>query len=127
MPPSLGSTLPQLAHVNVDVEIDPDHAFLRRLVRTALIPPATTCPGVPDIGEFQTPPLRQLAAAFSAKLPRQHGFLAVLVGADDVRTQFANASAIAADHLLLAEDGVAEEGIGGAGHCGVDPDKLRFI
>src|SRR5665213_3575415 len=108
-------TLPQPGHVNVAVEIDPGHAFLRRLVRAALMPSAMPRPGVPDIGKFQAPPLRQLAAALPAKLPRQHGFLAFLVGANDVRTQFANASAITADHLLLGEDGVAEEGVGGAG------------
>jgi hypothetical protein len=111
--------LPQLAHVNVDVEIDSDDAFLRRLVRAALMPTARTCPGVPDVGEFQAPPLRQLAAAFAVKLPRQHGVLAVLVGADNMRTQFAMASAVSADHLLLAENGFAEEGIGRAGHGGV--------
>jgi len=102
--------------VNVDVEIDRGHALLRRLVRAALVPPATACSGVSDVGEFQAPPLRQLAAALSGELPRQHGFLASPVGANDVRTQFAMASVIGAEHLLLGEDGVAEEGVDGAGH-----------
>ena len=31
---------------------------------------------------------------------------------------FARAVAVSADHLLLAEDGVAEQGVGGAGHFG---------
>src|ERR1700688_170911 len=75
--PSYG--LSQLAHVNVDVEIDPAHALLRRLVRAALVRLTTACSGVSDVGEFQTPPLWQLAAALSGELPRQHGFLAIPV------------------------------------------------
>jgi len=108
--------LSPLAHVNVDVEIDPGHALLRRLVRAALVPAAIACASVSDIGQFQASPLRQLAAAFPAELPRQHGFLAVLVGADDVGTQFARAAVIDAGHLLLGEDRVAEQDVGGAGH-----------
>ncbi len=70
--------------------------------------------GVPDVGQSQAPPLRQWARAFSGELPRQHDLFAAFVGADDMRTEFAGAAVIAALDLLLGEDGVAEEGIGGA-------------
>jgi hypothetical protein len=102
--------------VNVDVEIDASHAFLGRLVGATLIPAASARTGVADIGEFQAPPLRQLAAAFPGELPRQHDLFAALVGADDVRAQFAMTAVIGAGHLLFAEDGVPEEGVGGVGH-----------
>ena len=102
--------------MNVDIEIDPGHALLRRLVRAALMPAAISCAGISDIGDFQASPLRQLAAAFPTELPRQHGFLAILVGADDVRTQFARAAVVGAGHLLLGKDRVTEEDVGGAGH-----------
>jgi hypothetical protein len=62
--------LSQLAHVNVDVEIDVADASLRRAVRTALMPASIARAGVSDVGEFQTPPLGQSAAAFAGKLPR---------------------------------------------------------
>src|SRR6185369_13363389 len=60
--------------------------------------------------------LRQRTGTLAAELPRQHGFLAILVGADDMRTQLAATAAIGAGDLLLGENGVAEEGIGGGGH-----------
>ena len=113
--------------MNVDVEIDLGHALLRCLVRAALMPAAVACASVPDIGEFQAPPLRQPAAAFPAKLPRQHGLIAVLVGANDVGAQFAGAAAVDADHLLLGEDRVAEDGVTGAWHRGAVADKLSFV
>ena len=102
--------------MNVDVEIDLRHALLWRLVGTALVPAAISCAGISDIGEFQASPLRQLAAAFPAELPRQHCLLAAFVGADDVRTQFAIAAVVGARHLLLGKDRVTEEDVGGAGH-----------
>src|ERR1700732_347465 len=84
--------------------------------------------GVPDVGQSQAPPLRQWARAFSGELPRQHDFFAVLVGADDVRAEFARAAVIAAHDLLLGEDGVAEEGIGGAGHwISLRNGRLRYL
>src|SRR6266516_6698068 len=43
-------------------------------------------------------------------------FFAASIGADDMRTEFASAAVIAAHHLLFAENGVAEQGVGGAGH-----------
>jgi len=69
-----------------------------------------------DLGESQTAPLRQLAAVRSGKLPGQHDLLAVLVGANDVRTQFAVGAVVCADDLLSSEDRVAEEGVGWAWH-----------
>ena len=80
------------------------------------MPPAFSRAGIFDVGEFETSPLRQASAAFTGKLPGEHHFFTALVGADDVRTQFAMPSLIAADHLLLGEDGVAEEIVGGAQH-----------
>ena len=109
--------LPPLANVDVDIEIDVADASLHRAVGSALVPEAIARASISDIGKFQTPPLRQSAAAFSGELPRQHDLFTALVGADDVRAQFARASLIAADHLLLGEDGVAEEIVGGAGHA----------
>jgi hypothetical protein len=111
--------------MDVDVEIDRADASLRCAVGATLIPTAVACARVCDIGEFQTPPLRQLAAAGPGKLPRQHGLFAIPVGTDDVRTQFAGATVVAADHLLFAKDSVAEDGVIGAGHCGVAADRLR--
>jgi hypothetical protein len=89
---------------------------LRRTMRAAFMPPAFSRAGIFDVGEFETSPLRQASAAFAGKLPGQHYFFTALVGADDVRTQFAMTSLIGADHLLLPEDGVAEEIVGGAQH-----------
>ena len=102
--------------MDIDIEIDLADAGLRRAVGAAFMPAPIAGARFPDVGQFQTPPLRQLAAAFAGKLPGQHDFFTALVGADDVRAQFARASLIAADHLLLGEDGVAEESVGGAGH-----------
>jgi hypothetical protein len=110
--------LSPLANVDVDIEIDVADASLHRAVGSALVPETITRANISDIGKFQTPPLRQSAAAFSGELPRQHDFFATSVRADDMRTQFASTAAIAADHLLFAEDGVAEEGVGLAGHWG---------
>jgi hypothetical protein len=108
--------LSPLTHVNVDVEIDIGHAFLRRLVGAAFMPAPIAGAGVPDIGQSQAPPLWQRARTFSGELPRQHDLFAAFVGADDVRADFAGTAVIAAHDLLFGEDGVAEEGIGGAGH-----------
>jgi hypothetical protein len=57
-------------------------------------------------------------------LPRQHGFLAILVGANDERAKLAMTIAVAADHLLLGKNGVSEDGVGGRGHCAVPLTKL---
>jgi hypothetical protein len=53
-------------------------------------------------------------------LPRQHGFLALPVGAENKRAKFAMTTAVAADHLLLGKDGVAEDGVGEGGHVWCD-------
>src|SRR5882724_8557346 len=112
------SLLSQLAHVNVDVEIDPADTNLLGLVGAASMPASIARAGILDVGKFQAPPLRQPAAAFAGKLPGQHDLFAASVGADDVRTQFAGTAVIAAHDLPFGEDGVAEEGVGGAGHRG---------
>src|SRR3981189_1169222 len=110
------AALPPLAHVDVDIEIDLADTGLLRTMRAAFVPAAIAGARIPDVGQSQTPPLRQLAAAFASELPGQHDLFAALAGADDVRTQFVRAAVIAADHLLPGEDGVAEESVGGAGH-----------
>jgi hypothetical protein len=89
---------------------------LLALVRAALMPAPVAGTGVADIGELETPPLRQLATALAAELPRQHDFLAILAGADDMRTELTTIAAVDAGHLLLGEDGIAEEGVGRRGH-----------
>src|SRR5450631_2875185 len=114
--PIAGGGLPPLANVDVDIQIDRADAVLRRTMRAAFMPPAFSHVGIFDVGEFETSPLRQASAALTGKLPGQHDCFTALVGADDVRTQFAMTSLIAADHLLLPKDGVAEEIIGGARH-----------
>ena len=114
--------LSQLAHVNVDVEVDVTDAGLRGAVRAALVPWPVTRAGVSDFGKPQASPLRQLAATFSGKLPRQYGFLAALVGAQDMGTQFAMAAFIGADHLLFGQDRIAEQGVSGAGHLDGESD-----
>jgi hypothetical protein len=108
---------PSLAYVNIDIEIDIAHAGLRRLMRAAFMPAAGAWARPADIGELQASPLRQRPRALAAELPGQHDLFAAFIGADDVRAQFADATVIEADDLLLAEDGVAEEGVGGAWHC----------
>jgi hypothetical protein len=113
--------------VNVDVEIDVADAGLRRTVRTAFVPAAIAGAGVADVDEFQTPPLWQPAAAFPGKLPRQHRFFAAPAGADDVRTQFSILAVIGTDHLPFAEDGVAEQGVGGGGHGDAVADKHSIV
>jgi hypothetical protein len=80
------------------------------------MPAAIACAGVSDVGEFQASPLRQLAAAFPGELPRQHGFLAVFVGANDVGTQCARAAVIGAHDLPHGKDRISEEDVGGRGH-----------
>jgi hypothetical protein len=102
--------------VNVDVEIDIADAGLLRAVRAALMPAASARTSVSDVCHFQTSPLRQPAAAFAGELSGQYGFLAVLVGADDMRTQFAREAVVGADHLPFGKDRIAEESVGGAGH-----------
>jgi len=106
--------LTPLANVDIDIQIDRADAVLRRTMRAAFMPPAFSHVGIFDVGEFETSPLRQASAALTGKLPGEHDCFTALVGADDVRTQFAMTSLIAADHLLLPEDGVAEEIVGGA-------------
>src|SRR5882672_4366118 len=105
-----------LADVDVDIEIDIADAGLRRLMRAALMPTALARACVADVRQLQAAPLRQRPRTLAAELPGQHHLFAASVGADDVRAQFADAAVIAADDLLLAEDGVAEEGVGGAFH-----------
>src|SRR5437879_13573968 len=102
--------------MNIYIEIELADASLLGLVRATLVPAAIPRAGIPDIGQPQATPLRQLAGTFTGKLPRQHDLFAAFVGADDVRAQFAMAAFIGADHLLLGEDGVAEELVSGAGH-----------
>src|SRR5882757_290710 len=109
------AALPPLANVDVDIEINLADAGLRRAVGAAFMPAAVAGARFPNVRQFQTSPLRQLTAAFAGKLPGQHDLFTVLAGPDDVRTQFAPAAVIAADHLLPGEDGVAEEIVGGAG------------
>src|SRR6267154_4583019 len=107
------AALPPLANVDIDIEIDLADAGLRRAVGAAFMPAAIAGARIADVDQSQTSPLRQLAAAFAGKLPGQHDFFTALVGADDVRAQFAMASLIGADHLLLPQDRVAEEIVGG--------------
>ena len=64
----------------------------------------------------KTAPLRQPARTVAAELPGQHDLVAIPVGADDVRAQFARTAFIAADNLFFGEDCVAENGVGGARH-----------
>ena len=108
--------LPPLANVDIDIEIDLADAGLRCAMGAAFMPAAIAGARIPDVGQSQTTPLRQLAAAVAGKLPGQHDLFAAPAGADDVRTQFARAAIIAAHDLLLGADGVAEESVGGAGH-----------
>ena len=110
------TALPPLPHVNIDIEIDIADAGLPGAVRAAFVPRAAAGAGVSHIGQFQAAPLRQFAAAFAGELPRQHDLFAALVDADDVGTQFAGAAVLAAHDLLLAQDGVAEQGVGVASH-----------
>jgi hypothetical protein len=110
------AVLPPLTHMDIDIEIDIADAGLFGAVRATFMPAAATRAGVSDIGKPQTAPVRQLARALAGELPRQHDFLAAFAGADDVRTQFAGAAVITAHDLLLREDGMAKEAVGGAGH-----------
>src|SRR4051812_49284751 len=57
-------------------------------------------------------------ADLAGKLPRQHGFLTALVQPEDNRAKLAMTPTVAADHLLLGEDRVTEDGVGGRGHPG---------
>src|SRR6478672_2902066 len=107
---------PPLAHMDVDIEIDRTDAGLLGAMRAALVPAAVAQAGIAHIGEPQAAPLRQPARALAGELPGKDDLFAILVGADDVRAQFAETAVIAADHLLLGEDGVAEEDVGSAGH-----------
>jgi hypothetical protein len=112
--------LSPFADVNVDVEVNVYNAFLFGPVRLALVPGPDTAARIPDIGKPKALPgasLRKLALAnLAGKLPRQQSFLALLVGAENKRTKLAMTPAIAANHLLLGEDGGAEEGVSGRGH-----------
>jgi hypothetical protein len=59
--------LPQLAHVNVDVEIDLADAGLLLSVRPAFVPPPIARTGIFDIGKPEALPLRQRTAALSGE------------------------------------------------------------
>jgi hypothetical protein len=116
IPPYALVALSQVAHVNVDVEIDVADASLHSAVRASLAPWPITKAGISDVGKSQASPLRQLAAAFSGKLPRQYGFLATLVETQNMWAQFAMAAFISADYLLFSQDCIAEYGVSGASH-----------
>jgi hypothetical protein len=98
--------------VNVDIEIDLTDTTLLGLVRAAGMPASVARPDIAYAGKPEASPLRQRTRALAGELPGQHDFLAAFAGADDVRAQFAMAALVAANHLLLAEDGVAEQGVG---------------
>src|SRR5882672_1279388 len=115
-----------LADVDVDIEIDIADAGLRRLMRAALMPTALARACVADVRQLQAAPLRQRPRTLAAELPGQHDLFATLVGAEDVRAEFAEAAVIVADDLLLTEDGIAEEGVGGALHGGVPSRIVRY-
>ena len=100
--------------MDVDVEVDLGHATLRHFMRTAFMPTAVMDTRVTNMGQPQASPLRQFARAFSSELPSQHDLFAGFIGADDMWANFAVATFVAADHLLLAEDGVANECVCGA-------------
>jgi hypothetical protein len=106
--PPTSYALSQLAHVNVDVEVDIANASLRSAVRASLMPTPVARAGISHSGKPQASPLRQLTATFPGKLPRQHCLLATLVETQDMRAQFAMAAFIAADHLLFSQDCIAE-------------------
>ena len=106
--------LAQFPHMDIDVEVYPCHAALPRLVRASLIPRTGTGNGVTNRGQSQTSPLRQLARAFSGELPRQNNLFAGLVDTYDMWAQLAVPTFIAADHLLLPQNGIANQIIGGA-------------
>src|SRR6202035_616235 len=112
---SVGLT-PPLAHMHVDIEIDRADAGLRRTMRDALVPRSGPRLRVPDIGEPQATPLRQRTRTRAGELPGQRDLFTSLVGADDVRTELTVSAFIGAGHLLLAEDGIAEDRVGGGGH-----------
>ena len=80
------ASLPALAHIDVDVEIDFADAGLRRAMRAALMPAAFARVCLADIRKLQAAPLRQGARAFAGELPGQHDLFAAPAGADDVRT-----------------------------------------
>ena len=52
---------PQLAHVNIDIEIDSADAGLLRAVGAAFMPAAFARTGLSDIGQSQAAPLRKRA------------------------------------------------------------------
>src|SRR5262245_7316944 len=85
-------------------------------MRAALMPAAIACPGATDVGQLQASPLRQRSAALAGELPRQHGLLTFLVGADDMRTKLAMSALVDAGHLLSGENSLAEQYVGPARH-----------
>lgn len=106
--------------MNIDVEIDLGDAALRRQMRAAGLPRAFARASITNIGEPEAFPLRHAAAvALAAELPREHHLVAGPAVADDVRAELAHLATIGASHLLLGENGVAEEGVGGGAHCGL--------
>jgi hypothetical protein len=94
--------------VNVDVDVDVANASLLGAVSASRVPWPVTRISISDVGKPQAPPLRQLAAALSGELLRQHDFLTTLVETQDMRAQFAVAAFIGADHLLFGQDRIAE-------------------
>jgi hypothetical protein len=103
--------------VHVHVEVDVLDAALLLPMAASGAPRTIAQAHVSDVGEHEAAPLaarRQLAARRTAELKRQHLLLAARV-ADDVRAQLAVVSAVHACHLLLFEDGLAEEAVGGEG------------
>ena len=105
--------------MNVDVEINVRHAFLFGFVRATFHPGPGAAACIANLGKPEAlpgPASRKLAFAdFAGKLPRQHRFLTLLVGPEHKRAKLAMMTAVAADHLLFGEDGVAENGVGEEG------------
>jgi len=75
-----------LANIDIDVEVDLRDTALLGLVRSAFMPTPVTGTAVADRLELEAAPLRQFARTLAAELPGQHDLLAILVGADDMRT-----------------------------------------
>ncbi len=129
--PHLSKLCRLLADMNVNVEVDNGYATLLALVRSAFMPRTVSRRSVAHICKFEALPRAagwQLSAAgLSTKLPDKHGFRAVFVTTDDYWTQFAPATAVNADYLLLGEDGIAEKGVRRRWHAFLTPPPRSFL
>jgi len=103
-----------LAHVDVDVEVDVRNTTLARSCASRLMQRPRGRGALLTLASLRHR-IAAACAALAAELPRQYGFLAILVGADDMRTPVRADNRRSCRSPACSRGWVAEEGVGGEG------------